>query len=215
LPSSELIEVCKKNKINIIEKCIYSYDGMIDIFTGRFDNKDLSDVSSVNNDWWGVDNNSKMKNVGCMTLPSFFSQNKIEKITYLKVDTEGSEFEIINQLELLKPDMFPEIVEFEYGGGCAKKENKNGWSQVYFNKTIECINLLKRLGYKYALIFERERNEPIELNLNENIELQFKDFYVYGDIIFFREKIFKYEDLINAANVNPQNKSFCHKIFSR
>lgn len=197
LPSQRLKGICKKLRINLYESCICDFDGTVDIFSGRFNGNDCSDVSSIKRDWWGIDDKSRKISVRATTLTELLHRFEIKKITYMKIDTEGSEKDIIKQFVNLQKSELPEIVEFEYGGGASKKENKAGWSQEYFSQTLECINILKSLGYSYAVLFERELPGPVEFNLPGEACLEFKDEFVYGDMVFFKDKKIDMATLLN------------------
>jgi len=67
-----------------------------------------------------------------------------------------------------------------------------GWHNKYYSKTLQSIELLKNLGYKYLLLFE-SRNKKIKfytIDSIQNFDTIFEHFYEYGDIILFKEKKF-------------------------
>ncbi len=205
LPCENLLELIPKTKVVFINECISDYNGTIEIYTGRYEGNDYVDVSSTNFDWWGIDKNSKTESVSCRNLKSVIEDFRIKKITYFKVDTEGTEFTIIKQFEDIPIYIYPEIIEFEYGGGGTKMEGKAGWSEKYYKQTLDILILLKKIGYKYMLIFEREVEIPIEANIEGDINFTelFQDQFVYGNILIFRDK--KYS--LNKINL------FCKPSF--
>jgi FkbM family methyltransferase len=121
IPHEPFLILANEQEIVFDETCIYKEDGEIELFTSH-----LSDLSSVHSNWWGVENeHKKSKRVRSKTLNSFFSEHQIKKITFLKVDTEGSELEILSQL-VKGNENLPLAIEFEYGGG-GKKTNWKRW----------------------------------------------------------------------------------------
>lgn len=192
LPSENLQKLVKERNINLISACITGFNGKIMIYSGQFHGSQSSDLSSIHKSWWGVNEQSNVSLVDSIRLEKLFSEYSIDQITYMKIDTEGSEWEIISQFQELDRTTLPKIVEFEYGGGASKHEQKAGWSQEYFSKTIDCISTLKECGYKYVLVFDREENQPLFYTLRSlrNIKHIFKETYVYGNLIFFKEKKF-------------------------
>ena len=54
--------------------------------------------------------------VSIETLDGFISKNKIDKINYLKIDTEGSEFNILMGAKNSIEKNLIDIIQFEYGG---------------------------------------------------------------------------------------------------
>jgi len=185
LPSSELLAKIKEYNIDFLKGCIYLTNSKIDFYTGYFQNESFDDVSSVHSDWWGVTNESVKLCVPSYTFKYLIDTFHVNAITYLKIDTEGSEWEIIQQLNNNLRIELPKIVQFEYGGGSLKKENKDGWSEYYFNKTIDSLNHLKTLGYNHILLFEANSNKLIMHNLQEtdNLKDTFKEEFSYGDIL--------------------------------
>jgi FkbM family methyltransferase len=81
---------------------------------------------------------AKPEKVMCTTLDVFCEKNTINSIDFLKIDTEGAEYEILEGAEKLLARHAIRIIQFEYGG-CyidAKKTLKN------------TIALLNKYGYR-------------------------------------------------------------------
>ncbi len=208
LPNNEVIQkINKSKKTSLVEACLTDFSGFIDIYIGIFNGSELSDVSSIEKDWWGVTENSKVKNVKTITLNQLIKFNSISNISYFKIDTEGSEYQIIKQFRDIDIKYHPQIIEFEYGGGCSKKEKTNGWSDKYYKNTVECLRVLKELAYFYIIIFEQSNENPKFYNLAEidNIDDLFFDDYIYGDILIFKEVKFT---LDNAGNIILRSPNF-------
>jgi len=213
LPSDLLLSLFKRyKKVKHIEACLLDKEGQIEIFTGTFNNEDCTDVSSINRDWWGVSEKSSSKMVNCITLQHMISEYNIQEITYFKVDTEGSEYSILSQLNSIDFKFLPKIIEFEYGGGSTKKEKIGGWDDKYFSGTVNTISLLASLGYKYLLLFERENEKIKEFILDENTNPSsiFEDYFVYGDIIMLKER--RYEIDNGSIKFNLNQFDFLNKL---
>jgi len=193
LPSENLKQLVIEKGIHLINACITNFNGRTKIYSGQFNGSQLTDLSSLHKTWWGVNDQSNVTEVDSLKLDKFISDYFIKDITYLKIDTEGSEWEIISQFPELNKANLPAIVEFEYGGGAYKYEQSAGWMEEYFSKTLKCINTLKQCGYKYVLVYEREENNPVFYNINSLNDLSsiFKDSYHYGNLIFFKENKFR------------------------
>ncbi len=192
LPSERLLRIIRKNEIELVQACLTDETGETTIYTGIFENANCPDVSSINRDWWGVTNKSQAKIVKTITLSDIIQLFNIERITIIKMDTEGSEYNIIKQFGELPAKYFPEIIEFEYGGGSSKKLGIGGWEPKYFSKTINIIKLLNSLGYKYLLLYESTNKhiKYFELSKINDFESIFQPDYEYGDILMFKAKKF-------------------------
>ena len=185
------VALAKQNGIVYDESCIYQKDGQTVIYTSQ-----TSDLSSLYNHWWGV-NAGKSKIIKSQTLKTFLANYNIAKISFLKVDTEGSEYEILQQFQGQPETLLPRVLEFEYGGGALKKDAQGGWAPAFFQKTILILQLLKEFGYQEAIIFDSVELEPIIFSLHNhtNFEELFKPDFEYGNLIAFRESISQIDTL--------------------
>lgn len=191
LAVSDLFELASKYKFELFQGCIHLHDQEINIYSGFFNGESVIDVSSNNKSWWGVKETSKTMTVPALTFKSLTNKYNIDHISYLKIDTEGSEWEIIQQLKKGEDYNLPEVVEFEYGGGDFKINKKAGWSDEYFQKTLQCISYLSDLGYYYLFVFEKKENKIITNDIRniKDITSIFKDFYEYGNIIMSKKQL--------------------------
>jgi FkbM family methyltransferase len=200
LPTENLKKTANNKNIELIEACILDYEGTTNIYSGIFRNADCIDVSSVNQDWWGITEKSKVREVNSLTLKKIVEKYNINRITYLKIDTEGSEYSIIKQLVNFEKILLPKIIEFEYGGGAIKATGIGGWESGYFNKTLNIISTCHKLGYDYLLLFDSVNEYPIEFCVSElsGYEDIFRDDYVYGNIIMVQKKLYNSGRILNA-----------------
>lgn len=179
------LELATRHCIIYDESCIYIENGEEVIYMSAH-----SDLSSLHDDWWGaIENTGKI--VKSQDLKTFLGKHKIEKISFLKVDTEGSEFEILQQFSDLNSTLLPKIIEFEYGGGGLRKDGIAGWSPDFYEKTLKTLYLLKTLGYKEAIIFDSIALEPVFFSFEgeNDFDSLFKPNFEYGNVIAFNEKM--------------------------
>jgi FkbM family methyltransferase len=179
------LKIADKNDIHFEEACIYDQETELTLFLN-----DHSDLSSLNHDWWGVDG-SRQKKVKAILLKTLLNKYKVDKITFLKADTEGSEYEILKQLKDLSDDQLPYVVEFEYGGGGLKQSGLGGWSDKYFDKVKSIILLLKGLGYQQGLIIDSNVVMPVIVDLQTVTDAGelFKSNFDYGNFLAFKKPV--------------------------
>ena len=153
LPSAHLIEQALKHNVDLTESAIADVSGKISIYLGNLNGVPVSDISSLCPDWWG--GGTETKTVNAISLHGFVTQKRIPSISCLKIDTEGSELAVISGLRFFKEHQLPKLIVFEYGGGGNRTNQTGGWQPKFFDKTIECLRMLKTLGYTYAVVIEQ------------------------------------------------------------
>lgn len=207
IPYPPFIDLAKKDNINFEEVCIYDIEGEITIFSNE-----LTDLSSINQDWWGVDKKNAKK-VKSILFSSLIKKYDIQKLTFLKIDTEGTEYEIIKQLKDLPLGVLPKIIEFEYGGGALRETNNGGWNEKYFGKVLAIFDVLKKLGYEQGLLLDsNDISTPFFLlsELEDPAKL-FKPHYEYGNILIFKEQI-RDTEKIEFTLLKAQNKALKDRL---
>jgi FkbM family methyltransferase len=185
LPYQPFLKTAEEKDIYFEEACIYDQEGQITLFCSEH-----ADLSSVNADWWGVDVNSPKK-VNAILLTTLLKKYHIDQVTFMKIDTEGSEYEIIKQLKELDLRQIPCILEFEYGGGAIKQTGGGAWVKQFFDKVIGILEILKSLDYKEGLILDSNDIEPVFFDfktLKDPASL-FKPIYEYGNMLVFKDYI--------------------------
>ncbi len=215
LPAEDLKTLCLDKNISLVEGAVYSEDGFVDIYTGEFNGESLPDLSSLNQNWWGVNSKNNRIRVRSYTLQTIINQFAIDRITFMKIDTEGSEYAIVNQLLKLNQKLLPQVVEFEYGGGALKSEKKGGWEEGFFNHTLECLRVLKQLNYTNGLIIERELSAPVFFDFNQIVDLKelFQDHFAYGNIVCFKESGVNYNKILTL--LKPGNITRLKQFFKK
>jgi|GEM_PF-1079658 len=191
IPFPPFVELSLEKDIIYDESCIYKNNGPLTLYISA-----LSDLSSLHSNWWGV-KQSNSKTVIGQTFSSFIEKHQIERITFLKIDTEGSELEIIQQLSSSNNDLLPEVLEFEYGGGCSKSEGHGGWSPEFYSKLLKIIELLKQMGYSQGIILDSIDLEPNVFTFESisNPDTIFKPYFEYGNLVAFKKPINNLESI--------------------
>jgi FkbM family methyltransferase len=74
---------------------------------------------------------------------TFCAERQIERIDFLKIDTEGNEIRVLNGFERMLSEKRVELLQFEYGGG---------WLDAR-TQLLDAFELLGRHGYTLAKVF--------------------------------------------------------------
>lgn len=88
--------------------------------------------------------------INCDTIDNYCKNNNIDKIDFLKIDTEGNELNIIKGAKELLQNKAIRYIQFEYG--LCWKDSKASIG--------ECIEFLNSFGYK---IYQLDRGKFVEL----------------------------------------------------
>ncbi len=207
VPYPPFLDLSRERKIDFEEACIYDQEGELTLFCNKH-----SDLSSINKDWWGV-KSSYQKTVKAILLPTLLEKYGIDLITFLKIDTEGSELEIVKQIADLNISELPRIIEFEYGGGATKQSGEGAWSEKYASKVNDIIRTLQGLGYKQGLILDSSEAIPVFFDLEtvKDPSDLFLPHYEYGNLLVFKNQIentAKFENVILKAQAVQLQSDF-------
>lgn len=188
LPVESLQRLCSRQKIRLIESCISNHDGVCSMYIGIYQGERNLNLSSISPDWWG--GSEERIEVNSLTLSSLLADLDLSKITCIKIDVEGSEPVIIKQFIQIPKHLLPTIVIFEYGGGGSKQSGHGGWIENYLNGTIDCLKILKGLGYELVIKLDSSPESIDEYFNLANTELTpetlFEPHNIYGNFIAFR-----------------------------
>jgi FkbM family methyltransferase len=189
LPSVFLQNMAKMQHVDLTEAAISKVTGEMPIYIGNMHDRVLSDISSLHPDWWGAGDKTKM--IRSLNLVDFLKHKSIGAISCLKIDTEGSELLVISELFTLQLSQLPQIIVFEYGGGGIKSRQEGAWKRKFFNNTLECLDIVKRLGYSVAIVIEQNADlvKRFDLSLLSNFEDMFLDEARVGNILCSRTNI--------------------------
>ena len=201
LPVKKLKQICDRYPIKLIESCLSNLDGKQTLYLGNFAGLFNSNFSSLSPDWFG--SSQKTKEIKSITLPTLLDKIKPTQITCLKLDIEGWEFNVIEQLPKISKTLLPKIVMFEYGGGVNKNQGKKGWSKDFLDKTLNCLSVLQSCGYGSSMMIDfapRTQEKMFDLrSLDLKKDQLFSNKSVYGNIISLRDCIIPEEKIHNIC----------------
>ncbi|MBK9337064.1 MAG: FkbM family methyltransferase [Lewinellaceae bacterium] len=118
--------------------------------------------------------NTKSLEVNLMTLDEFTDEHKINKISFLKIDTEGNEFPILKGAKKLLRDDKIDLIQFEFG-------EMNVISGFFFKDFFDL------LSEKY-LLYRLLPNALLPLN---NYNARNCEIFIYQNIIAVHKNLMK------------------------
>jgi FkbM family methyltransferase len=122
-----LKQLVKNQNVKVIDKAVYTKDEDLIFYIDPSN----TTIGSISEDHI-INNGSKVEKitVSAVSLKTFFEQNNIERLSLLKMDIEGAEYDIIENLE---PEVFNKIDNFliEY------HNNYNGEAEKLINKLVK------------------------------------------------------------------------------
>ncbi|MDO9578419.1 MAG: FkbM family methyltransferase [Candidatus Cloacimonadales bacterium] len=144
-----LINNCKLN--NVDEKCRFNNvavgnkDGIVSFYSFKELDHGLSSLSDFNR------NDKEEIKVPITTLSTYIKKNCIKKVDLIKIDVEGSEYDILTGIEDLLKKGFSPIFIFELN---------NETSKAFNYSPSDILVRLKQYNYAFYLV----RNKLIKLN---------------------------------------------------
>ena len=154
LPTENLLTTCDYYGVPIEISAIAEEDGPVRMYLGQYKGQPNVNLSSLNRDWWG--SGAEERQVNSLRFESLLTKYSVDSVTALKLDVEGSELAIVDQLRLLPQRLLPSLVQLEYGGGGSKETQLGGWSAKYFERTSAALAVLRSLGYEWLLVVDRD-----------------------------------------------------------
>lgn len=142
LPSDALLNSLR-NRVGLEQAALCAVDDRVTLYAGWDGN-----THSLDKDWEQVTGHPHAKteiSVQGIRYETLLYKWGIKVVTCLKLDIEGSELSVIQQLPGCKKK--PQVVSLEYGGGFAKSTGQGGWQPERFEKIRLCIDLLRTCGY--------------------------------------------------------------------
>ena len=188
LPVEGVRVLCQYDGITLIEACLSDVNGTKTIHLGNVAAGLDSNYASLEPDWFGV--STETREVQSLTLSKLLLNLDAQKVTCLKLDIEGAESTVINQLRELPKAWLPSILMFEYGGGDSREKGQYGWSPKYVSATMECIRALKECGYNCSIMIDNALDTEAQIFELQSSNLEPDSIFypnsVYGNIIVFR-----------------------------
>lgn len=191
LPTQELVRLCRVLHIELMKVCVSDRNGTDFIYIGRYNDSENLNLSSLRSDWWGA--SSREVQVRTTTLDSLLADMNARRITCLKLDVEGVEAVIIQQLRQTPVSLLPAVVVFEYGGGCTRQDGKAAWNEAGIEGALSCFRILKDLKYRTTILVDSspESNERVIDLAEVNIlpDDLFHPRSIYGNAICVSDRV--------------------------
>ena len=163
--------ITKNVKLNNVG--VGSSDGSMDLFT-------FGDGSKINSlykragleNGWGIQSQRHSEKVKIITLDNYAAVNNITNISFVKVDVEGHELEVLKGAQLLLDNDQIEALQFEYGG-------TNIDSRVLLKDIFDFVSILNYRLYKITpdgLAYQSRYDQRLE-------NFQYKNFTLINNNI--------------------------------
>jgi FkbM family methyltransferase len=144
-------EINNLSNLKIFNKAVTSTGSNIDLF--------ISALNTVCHSLYKLGSTKRAIQIQSTTLKDMFEENKLDKINFLKIDTEGAEFDIILNASMDVLDKIDKLI-VEYHDGLSTGFNhydiKNYLECCGFEVTIKC-SFLGSVLLKTGLILARKR----------------------------------------------------------
>lgn len=186
LPVAKLHKLCQDYPIRLLEACLSDQNGTQTLYMGQFGQIANQNFNSLAPDWFGA--SPATRQVPTMDWASLLQLVAAEKITCLKLDVEGWESVVIQQLATVPQDLLPKVVMFEYGGGATRQRGEKGWSPKFLDATMLCLHTLQQQGYGFSIMIDYAFDTQAKLFDLRSLFIDGTLFYpnaVYGNIISF------------------------------
>ena len=188
LPIKALRRLCDRYSIQLVEACLSDHTGTQTMYMGQFARFANRNFNSLEAKWFG--SSPQTKQVKTLDLRELLRITDIQKLTYLKLDIEGWEPIVIQQLLDLPPAQLPILTMFEYGGGGPRHRGGKGWSPAFLDGTLTCLKILRQCGYGFSIVIDYAANADIRVLDLQSHSLDpdklFTPSAIYGNIISFR-----------------------------
>jgi FkbM family methyltransferase len=187
LPTENLLHASKVHNVELLQAAVGAQSGDVPIYHGIVNGYDLPDISSLNPRWWGVSDRTTI--VPSLTLPEICTLKSIGTIAFLKIDTEGSESDILSLLPDLSHHLKPLLISVEYGGGGSSlASKKGGWASEFFDGTRRLLEITEREGYAASIVLESNRLLPSLRRGSSAFDIKqlFEPDFLVGNLLIIR-----------------------------
>jgi FkbM family methyltransferase len=148
-------EINNLYNLKIFNKAVTSTGSDVDLF--------ISALNNVCHSLYKFGSTKRAIQIQSTTLKDIFEENKLDKINFLKIDTEGSEFDIIlNAPKILLEKIDKMIIEYHdwFSSGLNHYDIKNYLEYCGFEVSIKC-SFLGSVLLKAGLLLARKRVQPL------------------------------------------------------
>lgn len=200
-PVHHLRRLCNRHSIQLIEACLSDHNGTQTLYMGKFIRFANQNFNSLHAEWFG--SSSQTKQVTTLNLPELLRITEVHKMTCLKLDIEGWEPIIIQQLAELPASHLPVVVMFEYGGGGPRHHGRKGWTPFFTKGTLTCLRTLKYCGYGFSIMIDSSHKAQAQFLDLQSHSLETDDLFpsnaMYGNIISFRDCEYPKDDVVRIS----------------
>lgn len=174
-PLPSVTTSCEARHIPLETAALTNKTGVVTLYRSA-----VLELNTITPQQWGLLESPK-EEVTAVSLPHLMNKYSMKAITVLKLDIEGAEWQVIQQLPRLSAS--PRAISFEFGGGEEKRFGAFGWTNQAIINTLRCINMLARHGYRMVL-FAATGSQPVahEVFPSQGIDI-FGDDYNWGNIV--------------------------------
>lgn len=187
MPVAKLKQRCQQNAIQLVEACLSDRTGQQTLYAGRFARFGNHNFNSLDASWFG--SSAQAKEVPTYDLAEFLRVTNATPITCLKLDIEGWEPKVLQQLPSLAVSDRPQLIMFEYGGGSPRHQQQKGWSPKFLAGTMQCLEALQQCGYGFSVMVDYASDAQVRCFDLQTLTLEpdqvFAPNAIYGNIISF------------------------------
>lgn len=187
-PNQKLKRLCYRSSIQLLECCLSDQNGTQTLHLGKFAYLFNRNFNSLEPEWFASSQQTKL--VPTINLSELLRITETEKITCLKLDIEGWETVIIEQLKQLNSSQLPKVIMFEYGGGSRRYQGGKGWSPKFLQGTMNCLETLHNCGYGLSILIDYAPSATTKIFDLQSFQLDPDQIFlpnaVYGNIIAFQ-----------------------------
>ena len=184
IPLSNLNNIKKKlnKRFNYFKGVISDTNKSVKFFFGKAENKAVSSNFSPINNRSFKKTNFYINNVNSLTYNKFIKKFKIKNIFFIKVDTEGSEFHITENIK----KNAPRIIMVEW-------QKNNLKSYIKLKKSIKV--LFKKKLFEDSLFVDRSNPSKQIIRYNDHLTILSSD-NITGNFFIFQKNILRKKDFI-------------------
>jgi FkbM family methyltransferase len=160
------------NRLETFNLGIADKKGELDLFFGDSESEHASFSIDINKIDYVEKINKNKLNVAVTSIDLFVVENKINKIDFIKIDTEGFEFEVLIGAKNTIKNLKPKFIQIEMN-----------YHQLFRNQTLYSISQLLDSYKMYQLL-------PYGTGIVERMpEKQDSNFYYFSNFIFVHKEL--------------------------